>query len=368
MKRTALAIIVPALIISGTAQAAEIYNKNGNKVDLYGKIVGERTWSDTDKHNSENTDESYARFGIKGETQIADGFTGYGHFEHNLSANTPENSQSQTTRLAYAGLKLAQIGSFDYGRSYGAPYTVGAFTDMLVKWGADAWAASDNFMAKRSNGLATWRNTDFFGAVEGLDFTVQYQGKNEKGKGGNDKDVAKRAMKDNGEGYSTAVTYATDGFKFAATYANSDRTDKQSLDNQGKKAELWAVGAKYDANNVYVAVTYGESHNLTRENDSRFANKTQNIEAVVQYQFDSGLRPSLGYVYSKGKDLQALGSFAGGDAVRVNYIEAGTWYYFNKNMNVYAAYKFNLLRETDYVVSTALNAGDQFAVGVVYQF
>ncbi|STW78627.1 outer membrane protein F [Klebsiella michiganensis] len=36
-----------------------------------------------------------------------------------------------------------------------------------------------------------------------------------------------------------------------------------------------------------------------------FANHTQNIEAVVQYQFDFGLRPSLGYVYAKGKDLGA---------------------------------------------------------------
>ncbi|MCV5979275.1 porin, partial [Escherichia coli] len=26
-----------------------------------------------------------------------------------------------------------------------------------------------------------------------------------------------------------------------------------------------------------------------------------------------------------------------------NYIEVGTWYYFNKNMNVYTAYKFNML-------------------------
>lgn len=358
MKRTALAMIVPALIISGTAQAAEIYNKNGNKVDLYGKMVGERVWSDTDKHNSENTDESYARFGVKGETQINSELTGYGHFEHNLSANTPEGSQTQSTRLAYAGLKLAQFGSFDYGRSYGAPYSVAAFTDMLIKWGADSWPASDNFMTKRSSGLATWRNSDFFGAIEGLDFAVQYQGKNEYS----------NKMKANGDGYSTAVTYANNGFKFGATYAKSDRTDAQSSDGQGKKAELWSVGAKYDANQVYVAVMYGESHNLTRENDTLFANKTQNIEAVVQYQFDFGLRPSLGYVYSKGKDLQARGSFMGGDAVRVNYIEAGAWYYFNKNMNVYAAYKFNLLRDTDYVVSTDLNAGDQFAVGVVYQF
>lgn len=34
-------------------------------------------------------------------------------------------------------------------------------------------------MTKRASGLATYRNTDFFGVVDGLDMTLQYQGKNE---------------------------------------------------------------------------------------------------------------------------------------------------------------------------------------------
>lgn len=34
MKRNILAVIVPALLVAGTANAAEIYNKDGNKVPL----------------------------------------------------------------------------------------------------------------------------------------------------------------------------------------------------------------------------------------------------------------------------------------------------------------------------------------------
>ncbi|HGY6783835.1 TPA: hypothetical protein ACNTC7_004091 [Escherichia coli] len=48
MKRKVLAMLVPALLVAGAANAAEIYNKNGNKVDFYGKMVGERIWSNTD--------------------------------------------------------------------------------------------------------------------------------------------------------------------------------------------------------------------------------------------------------------------------------------------------------------------------------
>ncbi|STW78626.1 outer membrane protein F [Klebsiella michiganensis] len=29
----------------------------------------------------------------------------------------------------------------------------------------------------------------------------------------------------------------------------------------------------------------------------------------------------------------------------MNYVELGAWYYFNKNFNVYTAYKFNLIDE-----------------------
>ncbi|WP_187433154.1 porin, partial [Serratia marcescens] len=85
-----------------------------------------------------------------------------------------------------------------------------------------------------------------------------------------------------------------------------------------------------------------------------------------------GLRPSIGYVQSKGKDLLARtkgdATFNGGDADLVKYIEVGSWYYFNKNMNVYAAYKFNLLDDNSYAKASGQATDDQAAVGIVYQF
>ena len=46
MKRKVLAMLVPALLVAGAANAAEIYNKNGNKLDLYGKVDARHTFSD----------------------------------------------------------------------------------------------------------------------------------------------------------------------------------------------------------------------------------------------------------------------------------------------------------------------------------
>ena len=93
MKRKVLAVLVPVLLSAGAVNAAEIYNKDGNKFDLYGKMVGEHIWDKTDDSNSENVDTSYARFGIKGETQISDDLTGFGQFEYNMTASAPEGEQ-----------------------------------------------------------------------------------------------------------------------------------------------------------------------------------------------------------------------------------------------------------------------------------
>ena len=74
-----------------------------------------------------------------------------------------------------------------------------------------------------------------------------------------------------------------------------------------KNAEVWAAGLKYDANNIYLATTYSETQNMTVFGNNHIANKAQNFEVVAQYQFDFGLRPSVAYLQSKGKDLGVHG-------------------------------------------------------------
>ena len=45
MKRNILAVVIPALLVAGAANAAEIYNKNGNKLDFYGKVNAEHDFA-----------------------------------------------------------------------------------------------------------------------------------------------------------------------------------------------------------------------------------------------------------------------------------------------------------------------------------
>ena len=102
MKRNLLAVVIPALLVAGTANAAEVFNKDSNKLDLYGKMVGLHYFSDNDGNDG---DQSYARLGFKGETKVNDYLTGYGQWEYQFQANNAEGSGSNgsdKTRLGFA--------------------------------------------------------------------------------------------------------------------------------------------------------------------------------------------------------------------------------------------------------------------------
>ncbi|HCY2029904.1 TPA: porin, partial [Escherichia coli] len=214
MKRKVLAMLVPALLVAGAANAAEIYNKDGNKLDLYGKVAGLHYFSDD---AGSDGDKSYARIGFKGETQIADQFTGYGQWEYNLQANGTEgDGDNSATRLAFAGLGFGQNGTFDYGRNYGVVYDIEAWTDMLPEFGGDTYAGADNFMNGRTNGVATYRNNGFFGQVDGLNFALQYQSNNESGSDslfgqeGSGSGDGRSLAKENGDGFGMSTSYDFD--------------------------------------------------------------------------------------------------------------------------------------------------------------
>lgn len=48
MKKSTLALVVMGIVASVSVQAAEIYNKDGNKLDVYGKVKAMHYMSDND--------------------------------------------------------------------------------------------------------------------------------------------------------------------------------------------------------------------------------------------------------------------------------------------------------------------------------
>ncbi len=244
-----------------------------------------------------------------------------------------------------------------------------SWTDVLPEFGGDTYG-SDNFMQSRANGVATYRNSDFFGLVDGLNFALQYQGKNGSvsGEGTSPTNNGREALKQNGDGFGTSLTYDIwDGISAGFAYSHSKRTGDQNTQlalGRGDDAETYTGGLKYDANNIYLATQYTQTYNATRAGSLGFANKAQNFEVVAQYQFDFGLRPSVAYLQSKGKDLER----GYGDQDILKYVDLGATYYFNKNMSTYVDYKINLLDENNFTRNAGISTDDVVALGLVYQF
>lgn len=92
------------------------------------------------------------------------------------------------------------------------------------------------------------------------------------------------------------------------------------------------------------------------------------FEAVAQYQFDFGLRPSLAYLQSKGKNLGVINGRNYDDEDILKYVDVGATYYFNKNMSTYVDYKINLLDDNQFTRDAGINTDNIVALGLVYQF
>ncbi|UGA53218.1 porin [Dickeya fangzhongdai] len=365
MKRNVLAVVIPALLAAGAANAAEVYNKDGNKLDLTGKIhaVNYISSNDNGKENYfGHGDGTYARLGFKGETKINSDLTGYGRFEYQFDASHAEDTNGLSangsrTRYAYAGLRFGDLGSLDYGRNMGIAYDGISYTDVLPEMGGDT-GYTDN-LTGRNAGVLTYRNKNFFGLVNGWDFGVQYQAKHEDGT---------TLRRQTGDGWGVSSSYTSPiGVGVIASYAAADRTNNQRLGatgGQGEKAEAWATGLKYDANNIYLATTYGEYHNLSYVG-SRVFDKTKVFEATAQYSFDFGLTPQVSYVAAKGYD-DTDKTAAKTSGYLNKYVSVGANYAFNKNFSALVEYEINLVKDSNDLRNGSTD--DAVAVGVTYQF
>ncbi|MED9124527.1 porin OmpC [Escherichia marmotae] len=376
MKLSRTGLLVSAALLSSMAHSAEIYNKDGNKLDLYGLVSGEHYFSD---NSGWNGDQTYMRLGFRGETQVNDFITGYGQWQMHIDANKAEgDTNTPRTRYAFAGLKFSEYGSIDYGRNKGILYDSLGYTDMQPEFDAMTYG-SDQFMFNRANGLLTYRNTDFFGLIEGLNFAVQYQGKNDgSGESGNGRGV----LRQNGDGYGLSLEYkiADTGLSVVGAMSSSDRTEEQNnaanIYGQGDRADAYSGAIKYDANNIYLAAMFTQAYNASRFGNASdtttaygYANKSQIVEVYASYQFDFGLQPFVAYNSLKGKNIgtNALGASYGDQDIE-KYVDFGATYYFNKNINVFVDYKVNLLDDNSFTRAAGINTDDVTAVGVVYQF
>lgn len=357
MKRNLLAIAIPALLVAGAANASiEVWNKDGNKLDLYGRVYALNYVGDKANGVDGEGDKTTGRIGFSGETQVTDMLSGYGRFEY--ETKTGSNADNET-RYAFAGLNFGEFGSFDYGRNDGVLKSLTAYTDVLPEWGGNASNNNLYALSARTSAVATYRNSGFYGLVDGLDFALQYA---DNGDNSNKQLAGSTGLNSKSpEAYGATVQYAIldTGLSIGGGYAatNGDHENKS-----------WSTAIKYDAYDLYLAALYIQSKTDTTASSEQ---KFQGFEFVAQYGIDfeiGRLTPSLAYIQHKDKT---------DDSFVAKYVEVGLQYDFNKNLTALVDYKINLL-DSDKVSSYAYSNGvtgtakgatkDTVALGLIYQF
>jgi len=143
MKKTLLATaIAGALGVTAAAQAATVYDQDGTKVDIYGRIAmgiaggGPEYAGSTYQDNGAEFVDAYSRLGLRLQHMVSSDLTAFGHLEWRFSAdqdgsNNADFDAFSETRQAYLGLRsnswgTIQAGNFDsfYNQSVSAPFDV----------------------------------------------------------------------------------------------------------------------------------------------------------------------------------------------------------------------------------------------------
>jgi outer membrane pore protein F len=351
---------------------------------MYGEASGAYYLSENDTGFDDRNggDQSYLRFGLEGKTALKPGLTAYSQLEYDILADSSRNQGiSEKTRLAFAGLHSDNLGSIDYGRNFGVIHDATNWTTSVTEFDGDE-NYSENWLAGRTSGVVTYRNSDFFGMMEGLNLAIQYQPKTQ----GDNKDP--RYGHGDTWGMSTSYTSST-GLGVAGAYSQGGLTDAQQGEDwgHGRKAEQWAASMKYDADSIYLAATYGETRNATymqtrlteatsNHDVSGFADKVKNIQLVAQYAFDFGLSPSISYIESKTSRCGGSSGIEFNDAHLAKYVELGATYNIGDNVSTYVDYKINQIDTSTDPENQSYGEGQVFqipvnnvvAAGLVYQF
>ncbi|HHF4768697.1 TPA: porin [Haemophilus influenzae] len=314
MKKTLAALIVGAFAASA-ANAAVLYNNEGTKVELGGRlsVIAEQsnTTVDDQKQQHGALRNQGSRFHIKATHNFGDGFYAQGYLETRFVTDVTKNHSDHfgdiTTKYAYVTLGNKALGEVKLGRAK-------TIADGITSAEDKEYGVLNNSKYVPTNGN-----------------TVGYTFK------------------------------GIDGLVLGANYLLAQERDQTDLTNRAGEVVDQSisngvqVGAKYDANNIVAAIAFGRTNYKERLQQSFLASgRKQQVEGVVStlgYRFsDLGLLVSLDSGYAKTKNHKEpparsrSGSGSGSGKPRYDekryFVSPGFQYELMEDTNVYGNFKY----------------------------
>lgn len=344
----------------GNVSGAALYNKDGNKIVMNGRVEAVAVVQD-----GKVADKSRARIGLGGIAQINDNLYGVGYWQGQFStADTGTsvdtgNTNTVETRYAYAGIG-GTFGQVTYGKQDGTLDNVTDMTDIMPYFG-DSASTKLNVGDRPSNTVTyqgSYNNLTVKANYRFADYTNSDSGTNNKG--------TTATSSDNGQsGYSGSATYAIGdtGATVAAGYANQDNSNE------------WMTGAGYTIGNFYLGGLYTNgtfAYNTT--GTGQFVGAKGSSANPYEFTGDQdyrGYEAAASYTMGKTVFTTTYNRAKTGDYTTTDLAAVDATYYFTSNFRSYVGYQFNLLKSSDQIngqdVGSA-NSEDQAVVGMRYDF
>ncbi|GLS91352.1 porin [Psychromonas marina] len=304
MKKTLLAIAIPAALLATSAQAVELYKTDVASVDFYGQMRTEvKVLTDKDVTLGAGS----SRSGVKASYAVNDSVNVFGTFEFGLSGN----GGSLESRLHYAGVE-GDFGKLSFGKQwtvsddiYGAEYSYffggsalfysilsGAEHDSLIKYNFetdDFWIAANVGLAEDDSSQELYEA--FIGTSVG-DLNLH------AGYGLNKDKVEDSETKDwKNEYFQVTAEYSVGDGVIGFTYYNAELS---SLNNDSKvKENGYSLGGMYsvsDAIGLYAGLELTD-HDVDALDDST------NFFIGADYQINDWSKVYAEYAYSDGQTL-----------------------------------------------------------------
>lgn len=293
MKKTLAALIVGAFAASA-ANAAVVYNNEGTKVELGGRlsVIAEQSSNTLDDQKQQHgaLRNQGSRFHIKATHNFGDGFYAQGYLETRFVSKYKDNADhfdSITTKYAYVTLGNKALGEVKLGRA------------KTIADGITSAEDKEYGVLNNSKYIPTDGNTVgyTFEGIDGLVLGANYL----------------LAQQRNAHG-------STAGEVVAQVISNGVQ-----------------VGAKYDANNIIAGIAYGRTNyreDLAIQGDSGKKQQVNGALSTLGYRFsDLGLLVSLDSGYAKTKNYK--------DKHEKRYfVSPGFQYELMEDTNVYGNFKY----------------------------
>ncbi|MEK2088426.1 porin [Vibrio parahaemolyticus] len=340
MKKTLIALSVSAAAMATGVNAAELYNQDGTSLEMGGRAEARLSMKDGDAQ-----DNSRIRLNFLGTQAINDNLYGVGFWEGEFTTNEQggvdgdvnKDSSNLDTRYAYAGLGGAW-GEFTYGKNEGALGVITDFTDIMAYHGNSA--ADKLAVADRSDNMMSYK-----GQFENLSVKASYRFADRVEQNGEYSDNKQ-------DGYSLSAIYAVadTGLELGAGYA--DQYD----------ANEYMLAASYTMSDLYFAGIFTDGEKMT-----------DTFNNTVDY---TGYELSGAYTLGQTVFTTTYNNAETNNETSANNFAVDASYYFKPNFRGYISYNFNLIdagdkfgsTDTNKTVATKIDAEDELALGLRYDF